>query len=147
MITSLQFYLILVPTLILFWILPAKHFARQVLLIISSSIFIYLFDKSALIITISLSIYSFTIGYFIYKSKKKNRVHIIAIIGLVLCLVFFKYTGLLISTSNSLACFINILPKFEIKNILLPLGLSYIILKHISYLTDIKWGLIKKQNL
>lgn len=30
------------------------------------------------------------------------------------------------------------------KHILLPLGLSYLVLKHISFLTDIKWGIIKE---
>lgn len=81
------------------------------------------------------------------KNRKKNLIHIIGISGILLCLVFFKYTGLLINTNNSLTSFISILPKFEMQNILLPLGISYIILKHISYLTDIKWGIIKESNI
>ncbi|MFH0865656.1 MAG: MBOAT family O-acyltransferase [Bacteroidota bacterium] len=51
---------------------------------------------------------------------------------------------MLTNTWNSLAEFTNALPVFYFEKILLPLGLSYITFKYISYLTDVAWGIIKK---
>jgi alginate O-acetyltransferase complex protein AlgI len=74
-------------------------------------------------------------------------IHIAAIIGLLLSLVLIKYLGLFQTVLQSVNEFTRILPSFEIKNILLPLGLSYLVLKHISFLTDIKWGIIKEISI
>jgi alginate O-acetyltransferase complex protein AlgI len=112
----------------------------------SSFLFLFFYDKSVIIITIMLSIFTYLFGEIILKSKKKEIYHIISISGLLLCLIYFKYAGLFVTTINSMNEFIKLLPKFEIKNFLLPLGISYIVLKHISYLTDIKWGIIMKTN-
>lgn len=147
MITSPFFIILLAVTFIVYWILPNKYYLRQICLIVSSSIFIYHFDKTALLITAILSIYTFTAGYFILKFEYKGLFHFISVIGLLLCLIYFKYTGLLIGGLNSLNDFIKLLPVFKIENILLPLGISYIVLKHISYLTDLKWGLLKDSSL
>ena len=146
MITSITFFLILLATVTIYWILPGKYYLRQAVLILSSFLFIYLFDKSALIIVAVLSVYSYLFGEVILRKNKKGFIHALSVIGLILCLVYFKYSGALFSTLNSVDEFIKILPKFEIKNVLLPLGISYIILKHLSYLTDIKWGIITKTN-
>jgi len=126
---------------------PQKYNLRQIILIVSSFFFIFLNDKNALIITIVLSIYTYLFGLLILKSRKKNIIHFLSITGLLLILAFFKYTGLLTSALYSLSSALKVLPRFDISTIVLPLGLSYIILKHISYLTDIKWGIIKDSNL
>jgi D-alanyl-lipoteichoic acid acyltransferase DltB (MBOAT superfamily) len=63
-----------------------------------------------------------------------------AVVGLVLVLIIFKYLGLLTRTFDSLATFIGDFPKINFENLLLPLGISYIIFKLISYLTDVYWG-------
>lgn len=54
---------------------------------------------------------------------------------------------MLIHSLNSFTLFINGFPQIRIEQILLPLGLSYLIFKLISYLTDIHWGLTSKGNL
>ena len=147
MVTSINFFVILFSALILYWLVPQKFNLRQIILIVSSFFFIFLNDKNALIITVVLSIYTYLIGLLILKSRKKNIFHFLSVTGLLLILVFFKYTGLLTSALYSLSNSLKILPRFDISTIVLPLGLSYIILKHISYLTDIKWGIIKDSNL
>ncbi len=146
MITSLFYFIILTATFLVYWLLPNKYYIRQALLIVSSFIFIYHFDETALVITVILTLYTFFSGYLIKKIKKKGLIHFIAVTGLLLCLVYFKYIGLLANTMNSLNEFVQLLPIFKIENILLPLGISYIVLKHISYLTDIKWKVIKETN-
>jgi alginate O-acetyltransferase complex protein AlgI len=59
-------------------------------------------------------------------------------------LIGFKYLGFLSGTINSLLGFVSELPVFKIEKLFLPLGISYIIFKYISYLTDIHWGIVKK---
>ncbi|MFA7359794.1 MAG: MBOAT family O-acyltransferase [Candidatus Kapaibacterium sp.] len=146
MITSLSFFAILTVSFIIYWIVPNKYYLRQTVLIVSSFLFIYLFDPTALIITSVLTIYTYTAGYLIINKSNKAIIHAISVIGLLILLVYFKYIGLLTNTLNSFNTFVNLLPQFEIKNVLLPLGISYIVLKHISYLTDIKWGIVKDSD-
>jgi alginate O-acetyltransferase complex protein AlgI len=88
-------------------------------------------------------LFSYLFGNIIYKYPKKGWIHFLGVCGVLLVLIIFKYLGFLTGIYNSLADFIKFLPKFEILKLLLPLGISYIVFKHISYLTDIKWGLVK----
>jgi alginate O-acetyltransferase complex protein AlgI len=60
---------------------------------------------------------------------------------IVLCLVFFKYINLIISTINSLGWRLSAL------NIIMPLGISFFIFEFIHYLADIYAGKIKEANL
>lgn len=92
---------------------------------------------------LSLSSVSYVFGLLIAKHPKRGWIHSLAVILVLAVLVVFKYLGFLTGILNSLASFTNALPQFEITKLLLPLGISYIVFKHISYLTDIKWGLVK----
>lgn len=92
---------------------------------------------------LSLSSVSYVFGLLIAKHPKRLWIHSLGVILVLAVLVVFKYLGFLTGIFNSLASFTNALPQFEITKLLLPLGISYIVFKHISYLTDIKWGLIK----
>ncbi|MBN2830243.1 MAG: MBOAT family protein [Candidatus Cloacimonetes bacterium] len=68
----------------------------------------------------------------------------VGIILLLLALVLSKYFGLLSDTINSLLEFMGLLPVIKIEKLFIPLGISYITFKHISYLTDIYWGITKR---
>jgi len=125
-----------------YWIIP-KQYLRNVLLIISSFAFIYLMDKWSLAVVVILTLVSYAFGKLIYNHPKKNWIHLFGVVTVLSALIAFKYLGFLGGILNSLASFVDALPQFEIRNLLLPLGISYIVFKHISYLTDIKWGLVK----
>ena len=113
------------------------------LLIVASLSFIYLVDKWSVAVVLGLSLASYSLGRVIGRYPHKVWIHTIGIILLLGILVVFKYLGFLNGIYNSLAAFIATMPQFEISKLLLPLGISYIVFKHISYLTDIKWGLVK----
>jgi len=144
LITSITFFIILSISFVLYWIIPINYKSRSFLLIISSVLFLFCFDMSAVFITLILSIYTYSSGLFLLKQKNKGLIHFISIIGLLLSLALIKYLGLFQTVLHSVNELTRILPSFEMKNILLPLGLSYLVLKHISFLTDIKWGIIKE---
>lgn len=139
---SIQFFGILILSLLVYWIIP-KQYLRNVLLIISSFAFIYLMDKWSLAVVVILTLVSYAFGKLIYNHPKKNWIHLFGVVTVLSALIAFKYLGFLGGILNSLASFVDALPQFEIRNLLLPLGISYIVFKHISYLTDIKWGLVK----
>ncbi len=147
MITSITFFILLSVSVVLYWIIPINYKSRSSLLIISSALFLFYFDRSAVLITLILSIYTYSSGMFLLNQKNKSLIHFAAIIGLLLSLVLIKYLGLFQTVLHSVNEFTRILPSFEMKNILLPLGLSYLVLKHISFLTDIKWGIIKEISI
>jgi len=66
------------------------------------------------------------------SSKFKGLVFVTSICLLLLCLVYFKYTGFMLSTVNRLfQC------RLSMGTILAPLGISFITFSAISYLVDI----------
>lgn len=96
-----------------------------------------------MVVVIGLTLLSYILGTAISRYPQKTWIHTIGVLLVVGVLIAFKYLGLLGGIYNGLAGFITALPRFEIRNLLLPLGISYIVFKHISFLTDIKWGLVK----
>lgn len=139
---SLEYFAILIVSVVLYWLIP-KQSARNVLIVLSSLAFIYFLDKWSVLVVLALSLLSYGFGRLIGKYPKKHWIHIIGTILVLGVLIAFKYLGFLSGIYNSMAGFLSALPRFEIRTLLLPLGISYIVFKHISYLTDIKWGLVK----
>ena len=142
---SLPYFGILVLSAILYWLLPKQNW-RNLFLSIVSLAFIANIDKSAALFVVILTMFTYLWGWIIASFSNKKTYHLIAIVSLLLILLVFKYLGLFINTWNSLNDFFKLLPVFNFEKLLLPLGLSYIIFKHISYLTDIYWGIVKKNS-
>lgn len=120
---------------------------RNLFLSFTSIAIISYYDLSSAIIIITLTIYSYYSGKFIFRTATPGVYHKLSIIGLIIFLIIFKYLGLLTSSLESVNSFFNALPQIKIIHILLPLGISYIIFKHISYLTDIYWKIIEPGSL
>ncbi len=138
MIIGLQYYVLLIASALIYWLIP-KQTARNYFLSAASLLFVYHFDRASALITVILSIYSYLFAYVIEKNRGKHLYHRFSIIGLVLLLAGFKYLGFLSGIISQLNKFSGFFPVFKIEFLLLPLGLSYIIFKHISYLTDVHW--------
>lgn len=145
MIVSLNFFIILTLSVLIYWIIPIQKY-RIIFLSISSLLFISIYDINAAITIVVLSLFSYSIASLIQSDKHNFFYHKLGVIGLIAILIICKYLGLLTETLNSLREFILFFPLIRIKYILLPLGLSYIIFKHISYITDVYWKVLKKGN-
>lgn len=139
---SLKFFSILILSLIIYWILQ-RQWQRNVLLIVASYGFIHLMDPKSAMVVASLSVITYAFGLLIEKYHKHSWIHSLSVILVLAVLIIYKYLGFLTRVFNSLAGFMDSMPQFEIEQLLLPLGISYIIFKHVSYLTDIKWKLVK----
>jgi D-alanyl-lipoteichoic acid acyltransferase DltB (MBOAT superfamily) len=146
MIINFHFFVILVSSAIIYWLLPQQRL-RTVFLIVASLGFISIYDKYAVLMIVLLTAFVYLFAILIEKHKNKKLFHRLGIIGLLIVLGIFKYIGFFSEIMSSLSRFITDLPEFHIENLFLPLGISYIIFKYISYLTDIYWGISKKGSL
>lgn len=113
------------------------------MLVLASFAFIWLLDPPSLAVVIGLSSFSYAAGLIIYRYPKRLSAYIAALSGILLLLIFFKYLGMLGGISRSMYLFLESLPGFSLHRLFLPLGISFIVFKEISYLTDIRWGLTK----
>jgi len=145
LIIGIQFYSLLIISCLVYWLIP-KQVIRNYFLSAASILFIFYFDRYAALFVLVLSVYTYIFALLIQNNKGKIFYHRAGVAGLVLVLIAFKYMGLLNGVTGQLNKFISVLPVFKIDFLLLPLGLSYIIFKHISYLTDIYWGINDKGN-
>lgn len=127
-----------------YWLIK-KQRARNIFLTIVSAVFIYAADKSAFIVLIIMCLYTYLFSLKILKASSKPLYHKISIAGLIIILAIAKYAGYLDKYFLSVHNFFSGEGTFE--GLLMPLGLSYITFKHISYLTDVYWGLNKRVNL
>jgi alginate O-acetyltransferase complex protein AlgI len=138
---ALEYFGILIAGLALYWAIPHNRLRLSVLSALSL-LFIWLLDPMSALVVIGLSGYTFIFGGIIHRHRDKPGWHTAAVLGILLLLVFFKYLGMLSRISDAFYLFLENLPNFSLHRLFLPLGISYITFKHISYLTDIKWGMI-----
>lgn len=130
--SSLTFWFIYLPlVLVLYYVTPKK--ARNIVLFLVSLAFygwgepVYI---SVMLITILIN---YIAGYLISKSQSKKKLWLILSVVLNLSfLVFFKYSGMIVSTLNLLP-FINI--SFSAPA--LPIGISFYTFQAMSYTIDV----------
>lgn len=143
---SLEYFLVLFISVAFYWIAPQQSY-RKLILVFSSLLFIFLLDPWSMLVVLGLTLSTYAFGLAIYKYKKEPWIYRFGLILLILILAVFKYLGLLAGVFSGLTQFFIHLPSFRINHLLLLLGISYITFKHISYLTDVKWGLVKPGSL
>ncbi|MBN1472277.1 MAG: MBOAT family protein [Syntrophaceae bacterium] len=143
MIINLYYFIILILSVVIYWLLSNQD-VRTVFLTIVSLGFIGIYDKFAVLIIILLTIFTYVFASLIEKQRNNKLFHRLGVIGLLFVLGAFKYLGFLADTISSMTSFIVSLPIIHFEKLLIPLGISYIIFKYISYLTDIYWRIIKK---
>jgi D-alanyl-lipoteichoic acid acyltransferase DltB (MBOAT superfamily) len=91
---SLEFFGILILSLILYWVIP-KQSLRNLLLILASFAFIYLLDKWSVVVVLGLSAVSYLFGVLINKYPKRGWIHACGVILVLGVLILFKYLGFL----------------------------------------------------
>jgi alginate O-acetyltransferase complex protein AlgI len=139
MITTPASAAFLLGTVVLYWLIPHGRI-RLGFLALASLTWIAWQDPSAALVTVLLTLYAAVAGRWIAQGGR--HAHVIGVTGIIALLVVFKYLGLLTSTFDALFSAMGSPGGFRIDAIAIPLGLSYITFKHISYLTDIHWKII-----
>lgn len=144
MIIDPTFYLLLVGGALLYWMIPVQR-VRVFLLCVLSLAYIVANDEKAAIVVLFLSLYTWGAGKLIAR-RRYRWAHPLSIIGLVIVLVVFKYLGFLESVIRDALALVSLQSPFRFALVFLPLGISYLVFKHISYLTDIEWRVLDREG-
>jgi alginate O-acetyltransferase complex protein AlgI len=140
-IISVTFFVSLITIVASYWLIPRQDL-RNLFISLASVVFVAFYDRWAAVVVVTLTGYTYACAWLIEMRARKSFFHKLGVIGVVLTLVVFKYLGLLSSTINTLAqCFVNF-PVISFELLLLPLGISYITFKYISYITDVYWRIV-----
>ena len=143
---DVKFFGALLVSICIYWLIP-KQALRNIFLVLASIMVLFLYDKWSPLVVVCLSVWSWAFGYLISKKKHAALYHCVGVIGLLGSLAVFKYLGFLAGVLSHLNEFISLLPNISFDHLILPLGISYLTFKCISYITDIKWGLIAPARL
>jgi alginate O-acetyltransferase complex protein AlgI len=143
---SKSFLFIFIPILAVFSFLSLKLFKDvklyKKILIVFSIIFYGLWSYKFLILFLGLIIFNYLIANYliIFQENKRFFYVIFAIIFNLGLLIYFKYYNFLLENINQLFSL-----SFNFKNIVLPLGISFIIFQQIAYLIN-SLNFTKKKN-
>lgn len=144
--SSLTFLFLFLPVLlILYFVIPHKYMRiRNIILLIFSLIF-YAWGEPKYIFLMMLTVFiSYIFGLLINKSKKRLNKLICLVISIILItssLIYFKYTNFFIDNINNI---FNL--NINIKNIVLPIGISFYTFQILTYIIDLYRGKIKVQK-
>lgn len=125
-----------------YWALP-KRTLQTAFLIVASLVFIGYHSVFTVGYLICTSIVTYLFGVAQNRTKHKNQVYTLGIALLVGSLIFFKFFPQIKTPFVSLLGKLTTASKISIKDLVVPIGISYTVFKCISYLTDIKWRIIK----
>lgn len=135
------FLLYFFPAFLLIYLLVSKKISlANIVIIVASLLFYASFGLENILIFLIPMVLDFILGILIFKTRskrKKKALLAIGVIGNLAVLAYFKYTLFFLSTSSLL--FPNQFDsQIELaKNIIVPVGISFIIFQRISYIVDI----------
>lgn len=136
MLIILSYLLPLFVSIMIYWLLPKKW--RSVFLLICNIFFIASFSIKYLVY------FLFNIG-LVYigsnlirqgSSKKKLTLKLL-LVWLIGNLCFFKYINLFLNSISTIGVRLSLFPELHLPEILLPLGISYIIFRLIHYIVEV----------
>lgn len=129
---------------VIYYLLPAKY--RYIAIFLGSYIFYGFGHPKMLLTLVGLTLISYIGGLLLEKNHSKN-VFAISLLLEIVVLVVFKYTGFLLQNYNSLVERIHPALKLNMEwNILLPVGLSFIVFQTCAYLSDVYRGKFKAER-
>ena len=116
---------------------------QHLFLMLSSLFFLYYTDNylvTLLVFTILLHFYTGRAIYTANSQKRKKIFFVIALVGSLGLLGFFKYADFTILQFNLLGNIINLGSEIPILNLALPIGISFYTFQSLSYIIDIYRG-------
>ncbi len=131
--SSLEFILLFLPITI-FAYYTCLRFKRSNIalgILVVASLFYYAYwDPKYILVIITSIVFNFSFAYFISSCNGASRkaLFIIGLLVNIASLVYFKYTGFMLSTINSIAS-----TQLPILNIVMPIGISFFTFQQIAY--------------
>ena len=140
---SLQFLLFLPVVFALYWVVADRPTTRKVLLLVASAIFYAAWNPLPFL----LVLYCATLDYFMARKMERARTRaakkaflLVSVVSNLGVLVFFKYTNFLMETIVSMAGWIGVELVYHRLDIILPLGISFVVFQTLSYTIDVYRG-------
>jgi len=145
--TSIPYFIFTAITITAFYISPVKF--RSVVLAIASLFFYMLVKPSYGLLILSLIVCNYYLGLKIGDSSdnkfKKNLMHFSLFINLGI-LLYFKYWEFILDNTFLIFNSNNFFNSLILREIVLPIGLSYYIFQLIGYILDIYRGSVKPEK-
>ena len=134
--SSLEFLCIFLPTVfLLYTVIPLRR-VRNGLLIVFSLVFYAYGEPFYVLLMIASSLANYLCALWIGKTESKKKLPlVIAVVINLGTLVFFKYTGMLVTAFNALTQL-----AFPVPAIALPIGISFYTFQALSYVIDVYRG-------
>ena len=141
--TSMLFLFLFLPVALAVYYLAVGPL-KEVVLLAVSLIFYALGCPEYILLFITAIAVTIILGRFINRAKTKSVKKALLILGILLnagLLMYYKYTDFILSTWGSITQ-----TEIRLKNLALPLGISFFTFKAISYLADVYKGTAKLDN-
>lgn len=134
---TLEFAVFLPAFLILYYICPAKY--RYAVVFVGSLVFYAFEDLRLLAVLLGITTSTYIGGLLIGKYKKKPLMFLFGAIN-ILTLAVFKYTNFAIENVNRVIAKTSSHAPINTVEILVAIGISFIIFQSYTYLTDVYYG-------
>ena len=142
---SIEFAIFLPVVFALYWLLPDKY--RNLLLLTASCIFYMSWNAAYILLMGSCILISYTAGILIDKRpQRKKLIFGIAAVLSFLLLGYFKYYNFLIDTLHNISLMLGGGPVDLMKDILLPVGISFYTFQSVGYVADVSRGKVKAEK-
>lgn len=141
---TFEFFVFFTVVIILNWFLKRWPLIWRLFLLLTSYYFYSVLDIRFVGILLLVSFFNFFTGQVIYKNLLGNKKFalVLAIFGNLLCLGLFKYYDFFRISAETLLYKIGLPFTLPLMEVILVLGLSFYILRAISYNADIYLGKI-----
>lgn len=138
--SSFAFLCFFLPVILILHSLVKNQIFRNGLLILAS-LFFYAYGETVFVILLLLSVFiNYLIGLAIDKWHSKFLVFLAVVLNIA-ALVYFKYTGFLLTLISDLFGL-----SINIPEITLPIGISFYTFQALSYVIDVYRGQVKSQK-
>ena len=137
---SAPYLVLLAVTLGLYWLVASRRWPRLGVLLVASILFYAAWNPAPLIVFFLLGLLNWGAGFALDRlaSERARKALMIATVVLHLgTLIVFKYTNLFLSSLGSLAQALNVTWAPPKLSLVLPIGLSFVVFKAISFVVDV----------
>lgn len=143
---TLDFLVFFPIVLLVYFVIPTR--IRYVWLLVASYYFYMCWNPAYIVLIMVSTVMTYVCGRIIgalQENKLKKLVIALSFISNLGILIYFKYTGFLINTLNSLLTAIHFqrIPTFDV---LLPVGISFYTFQALGYTVDVYRGEVKAER-
>jgi D-alanyl-lipoteichoic acid acyltransferase DltB (MBOAT superfamily) len=136
--TSYTYILFLTVMFVLYWGIPAAW--RKIILIAGSYLFYCTWDWRFGFLLLGISVFNWAYGRWLSRKPDVTWPLFIGILVDLIPLLYFKYTNFAFSNLSSIVQLAGGSWKYNVVDIILPLGISFFTFQGIAYLVDIWSG-------